>query len=426
MRLFFAFCLFSAGALNASDDGRLILQNIRQKVSAAISRSDNYICAQDLARFYYNAPKACQQPFAGRPQRLLSEDRLKLDVAVSQGSEIYSWHGEQRFAAANVGQVVREGPISSGSFNGYLRNIFTEPEVKFTYRGQSEANGTNLASFDYAVPLPASHYQLQTGKNFVMVPFHGAFSADTDSFELHSLTVSITEEQIPRKADICSVETRLIYQRVIISNHASLLPASFDLLLGSRAGMFTESKGKYSQCREYSGESTLLFDVDATAGQSEAPKLANEPLPAGVHLQIALRGQIDEDSAYAGMPVQAMLTHDVKIAKGVVLQRGAILKGTITRFQIFHRPAHTVAMKLEFSTVSDGGKLYLCNAVREVAPVFSQAPSIGRRGGIPSRGLNEVNGPGDSSIIFTGPHMHLDAHFASLFVTVNLSDSEPR
>ncbi len=54
-------------------------------------------------------------------------DRLRLDVAVSEGNEIFSWHGGSKFSSAGVNGVVKSGPISSGSFVGYLRNIlFTQ------------------------------------------------------------------------------------------------------------------------------------------------------------------------------------------------------------------------------------------------------------------------------------------------------------
>jgi hypothetical protein len=83
-----------------------------------------------------------------------------------------------------------------------------------------------------------------------------------------------------------------------------------------------------------------------------------------------------------------------------------------------------VAIKLEFSTVLDGGRMYLCNAVHEINPLLPQSAPAYQRGGMPSRGMNQVNGPLDDSLVFTNPHMHLDDHFASLFVTVDTSDSD--
>jgi hypothetical protein len=421
MRLLIAFCLFCAGASDAADDWRLALRNVRRKVIEAIGRSDNYICMQDLSRFYYdvsNTALACRQSPAvpSTPPRV--QDRLKLDVAVSQGSEIYSWHGENKFATTTVAQVVREGPISSGSFNGYLRNIFGERGVSFTYRGLAEVNGLGRYSFDYEVPLASSHYQVQAGKHFVLTPFHGSFSANVGNFQLYSLVVTADEDKLSQKADICASETRLVYQSVRIGSHDSLLPASFDLLIGGREGLLTESKGLYSACREYTGESTLHFDIDDTEKAPAGPaKLESEPLRPGIPLQIGLRGQIDEESAYAGMPVEAVLVHAAKIGKGITLPRGSELRGVITRFQIVRKPAHAVVMNLEFNNITDGKTLYLCSAVHEVARPLPPVSSFGRRGSLAAPGMSQLNEPNDGSMIFNRSHLHLDKSFTSFFIT---------
>ncbi len=408
-----------------------MLRQIREKVVEAIGRSDNYICAQDLSRFYYlvdRPSQACQQPPSVPPVPMRVQDRLKLDVAVSEGGEIYSWYGAHKFSANSVGQVVRDGPISSGSFNGYLRNIFGEKGVEFIYKGRQKWDGVDVYLFDYRAPLNASHYELQAGKVFVKAPFHGSFAAKADTFELYSLIVTANGDQIPDKTDICAAETRLVYQVVHIADHNSLLPASFDLLLGGRNGVFTESKGVYSECHEYKGESTVHFDLDDTAAASEAaPELESEPLRPGLYFQIALRGVIDEDSAYAGLPVEATLVRDVRLRKGEMLERGAILKGTITRFEVFHQPAHQVKLSLEFNSITDGKKIYLCNATHEVLPTFQPGyPGVGRRGDMPSAHMAQPKDPGDGSLEFVTPHLHLDKHFTSTFITVSHSEFAER
>ena len=306
--------------LQAADNPDLILDKIHRTVTDAIDRSDNYICAQDLARFYYVMLKeaaSCQESPAVPTTLPLLQDRLKLDVAVSQGDEIYSWHGEHKFSASTVGQVVRDGPISSGSFSGYLRNIFGERGVTFEFRGRSTSEGVAVYNFDYDVPLGISHYALQAGKGFVVTPFHGRFAASATTFELTSLNVIAEGSQIPSKSNICSAKSSLTYQTVQIAGHQSLLPASFDLLMGSRNGVLTDSKGRYSACREYSGESTVHFDVDdSQQSTSTTPELETEPLKGGIYLPIALRSEIDENTAYAGLPVEAVLTHKVRLKKG--------------------------------------------------------------------------------------------------------------
>lgn len=260
----------------------------------------------------------------------------------------------------------------------------------------------------------------------VRTPFHGSFTALAGTFQLYSLTVIADNSEIPRSSDICAAQTKLTYQIVQIASHKSLLPASFDLLVGSRSGLVTDSKGRYSGCREYTGESTLRFDVDATTeGVAAAPQLQSEPLKPGIYLPIVLRSVIDEDSAYAGLPVEAALSHNVKVNKNLVLSRGAILHGTLTRFQIFHQPTHLVAIQIEFNSLSDGDRLYLCNATHEVEQTLIQAPGgVGGRRRMPMpTSVQAGNGQDDDgTLLFSDQHVHLDKGFTSLFTTV----SEPR
>ncbi len=412
-------CLVMPLRLQSEEEWHTILHRIGLTIADAINKSDNYICSQDLSRFYYTAvtaEMACQQPPELPSSPMTMEDRLKLDVAVSQGSEIYSWHGERKFSASSVSDVVRQGPISSGSFNGYLRNIFGERGVQFDFKGRVKTRGNEFFVFDYKVPLAASHYDVQAGKGFERAAFHGSFSARTDSFELASLTVTANGETLSSKANICGAETRLTYQEVKIAGHESLLPASFDLLMGSRAGVFTESKGVYSSCREYRGESTVSFDADDSSAAADQPaELQSEPLNTGLILPIVLRTEIDEDTAYAGLPVEATLQHDVKIRKGEKLMRGATLRGTLTQFQIFHQPAHAVSLMLEFSNITDGNKLYLCDARHWVMTELLQT-TMGRRRMTP--GATRVSDPEDRSLFFQVKHLHL-RNYESAFVTVS-------
>lgn len=424
MRFVVRLCLLCQSAVTAqtsssTDDWHGTLQEVRRKVVEAINRSDNYICVQDLSRFYYSAPNAaaaCRQPPEIPTTPLRANDRLKFDVAVSEGAEIYSWHGEHKFSAGTIGQLVRRGPITSGTFNGYLRNVFGSEGILFTYRGKGSVDGVALYHFDYQVPLAASHYQVQAGKGLELVPFHGSFSARADSFDLYSMVVTANGDEISKRTNVCGVKTSVTYQVIQIAKRDSLLPKSFDLVMGTRDFSVTESKGIYSECREYTGDSTVRFDDVDPSREIAAPTLADlEPLKGGIRFQIALHDTIDEDSTYVGQPVEAVLVRNAKIGKGRMLQRGAQLKGTVTGLLIYNSPAHRVLLNVEFSSIVDGRDLYTCKAVHEVAL------SLPRPGSGPRL---EEDDEEQGTMVFNTPHLHLDKSFTSLFVTVNQSATE--
>lgn len=422
MRFILIGCLLAVFARAQEQlDLHALLNRIGQAVGENISRSDNYICAEDLSRFYFQPPagRSCRATLDLNGDQPIVEDRLKLDVAVSQAAEIYSWHGEHKFSASDVSQLIQHGPISSGSFNGYLRNIFGEPKVRFIYRGESKG----VYTFDYSVPLEASHYRLQAaGSDTVLAPFHGSFTADVGNFQLHSLSV-IADDLAGTAAEICIAQTKVDYREVTIGKHESLLPATFDLAISTKTGVVTDSKGRYSECREYAGESTVHFDMDDAAGGGVGPAVAAEQLKKGVYLPVTFRGLPEEESAFAGMPVEGVLSRNVKAGKDVVLPRGSVVKGTLTKFQIVHQPEHTVQFAIEFNSVTTAqGKQYLCKAIRYVNTTFQPSYKLsGReRGRMGPPSLAPTGGvSGEDASLFETAHLRSKQSFDEVFITVD-------
>jgi hypothetical protein len=355
--------LVAALGLGAAGDD--VLPRIRANVAAQIARATNYECVETIERFYYIVPRregACGQLTAQEKTEPFLSDRLRLDVAVSNNVEIYSWHGANRFTSSRIDSVVHSGPISSGGFVGYLRNIFLEPGIMFIYQGRSSEELGGIHHFDYRVPMQHTLYSIGAGEGGALVPFHGSFSVDVRSLQLTDLTV--VADDIPEKTEVCGVTTQVRYQLARISGFDSLIPASFDLLIGDRRMLFTESRGAYRECREFRTESTLRFDSAEPAGSSSAIAAVDAgTLPADLDLHLGLRTDIDEHS-YAGDPVEAVVLKPVKVKKtGVVIPAGAAVHGVIATLEIHPKPAKHYYLDIEFEHLSFDNKSFTLGAV---------------------------------------------------------------
>ncbi|MFL6414592.1 MAG: hypothetical protein ACJ74Y_02840, partial [Bryobacteraceae bacterium] len=149
----------------------------QQKIARQLSAVANYTCVLTVDRTLYVERKRPASVCDGsdrESERPFMHDRLRLDVAVSEGNEIFSWHGGRKFSSSGVNDVVKSGPISSGSFFGYLRNILFTPGVAISL--DKSASDEKAFKFQYHVPLKSSAYQIHGRKGAFTVPYHGSFS----------------------------------------------------------------------------------------------------------------------------------------------------------------------------------------------------------------------------------------------------------
>jgi hypothetical protein len=339
-----------------------ILQHVKLNVKAQLALSSNYTCVQTIERTYYSLRHACV-PNAnhGKPKEFM-RDRIRLDVAVSEGREIYSFHGENRFTSSRINEVIPNGPTTSGQFVGFLRNIFLTPGVQFTFRGASQFDGTPIYTFSYVVQLLRSTYFLQGATQGSIIPYHGEFSVDAASFELVSLT--ITADEIPLTSGMCSAQTDVKYQMANISGHSALLPASYVLKIESTPGMYTVNSNQYMECREFRGESTLHFTVIDSSAPTDKPRAVDVELPAGLNLEATLDGPIDDENSFIGDPVQATLAEPVSIpTKKQVIPKGARLHGIISELERHSEGANCWLFAVRFDRIESGQGSYITKAV---------------------------------------------------------------
>src|SRR5580700_3794463 len=129
-----------------TEDGADLLSRASEKVLRSIRRLPKYTCLETIDRtFYVPSPEelrphamteapadACLVNRAGHPS-LDAKDRLRVEVAEAGGDEIHSWPGASRFDTRSIGQMIPFGPVSTGSFGGYLADIFHNPSAQIIF-----------------------------------------------------------------------------------------------------------------------------------------------------------------------------------------------------------------------------------------------------------------------------------------------------
>jgi hypothetical protein len=127
--------------------------------------------------------------------------------------------------------------------------------------------------------------------------------------------------------------------------------------------LYTVNRNEYSQCREFRGESTLIFKPVEPVATASTHRVVNEQLPAGLVLEGSLDNPIDDKDSYQGDSVEATLTQPVKRADGkTLIPKGAKLYGVISKLEEHSNGLDFWLLGIKLERAESGEDSYLVNA----------------------------------------------------------------
>lgn len=232
-----ALIVLSMAALARAQDPSEVLTSVREKLLRSIHSIPRYTCIETINREYFyqlkprtlsmtEAPAAsCNQlvPQTVDQLPLVATDRLRLEVAVIDGAEVFSWPGASKFERY-VGDVV-QGPFGTGAFGTYLMSIFDNPGAHFAYVGERTADGHRRFEYAFHVPKKASGFRVT--KNRVVTGYGGSFQVDPANCDLVRMTIETDE--LPPGTGMCRSTTKISYHRVRIGDGDFVLPLESQL-----------------------------------------------------------------------------------------------------------------------------------------------------------------------------------------------------
>jgi len=343
-------------------DSVALLSQARLQIIENIKKLPKYTCLQRVSRSRFEAIPPVRVIGCGYLEDLSSTniqarmmltwtDRFKLDVTVSEGAEIFSWPGDQRFQSEDVDKIAGGGMVGTGDFGPFLMSIFGEGASQCDYFGLEQDHGRALAVYGYHVPTSASHYQIRVGprpKDMATMAYDGKFWIDLQNAELSRMTIEVSNP--PLQPQTCRIETTISYRRARIGDSDFLLPQLTNLKLFDDEFQQYENRIEYASCRQFQSESVFRTDEDTPAGVSEVrrPPVA---IPEGITFKIKLQTKIDSQSSFAGDAIEGRLVNGI----GVGVPAGSIVHGRIVRFEHQYQPSSYFALGLKFHSVEVNG-----------------------------------------------------------------------
>ncbi len=298
----------------------LILARVKAKMAETLRRQPNYTCMETIQRSLRRAP--------ARRYRML--DTLRLEVAIVEGKEMFSWPGAREFRTSDPREMVPSGTIGTGYFAMHARAVFISNVARFTYVGQEEIGGRLCERFDFKVPLMWSGYRLRVEDRSAIVAYSGSFWADAKSYDV--VRLDIHAEQIPPSLGLKAAHTTLEYSRLQIGGHDFLLPQRAVTTLTQLNGDEDRNETLFSDCRQYTGESFISFAPPPEDLPDKPAPPETVELPAGLRFEVALETGI-EDTTPVGTVLEARVTRDVKRKNRVLLPKGARVTGRLLHLE---------------------------------------------------------------------------------------------
>ena len=344
-----AFLLASLGVAQPLAPETVLLGRTRYHMVETLRRIPNYTCLETIERSV-RAPKS---------RRATLVDALRLEVAVVDGKELFSWPGERQFKERDLRELAPGGAIGNGNFALHAKSVFGGNAVRFTYQGREQREGRQVARFTYDVPLQFSGYQIRVGDASAVVPYHGHVVVDADTLDL--IDLEVIADNLPPVLKLQRASDFMHYRRQPIGEAAYLLPVSSEMSMVGLDGAESRNKVTFSACRQYSGESVVRFDdpeptAEAPAPAPAAPRVATE-LPGDLLIETALDDGVAIDQVVTGDPLSLTVRRDARHRKATLVPKGARIRARVAAIDRRAFRGYTAGIGIQIVEIEHEGQI---------------------------------------------------------------------
>lgn len=323
--------------------GTAQLGRITSAMKEMFSHMPNFTCVETIERSQ-RLPRTKKFQFL---------DNLRLEVALVEGKELYAWPGSSKFEERELREMVSgPGAIGTGDFALHAKSIFLSGTADFTYHGLEEVNGRPAHKFHYRVKQERSHYLMRIGEAEGMVGYQGYLWNDEETLDLRKLTMTVDE--IPPHIPMKLAEKLIEYQRMPIGETSYVMPTLMEMTITDLNGAESRNRAVFSACRQYMGESKLVFEEPVETKPAEAPVTLR--LPEGMMVELKPVGSLDVKKSALGDAVQMEVSKAVSKDRQVWLNKGAKVDFRVTLILCPEYPTAHCFVGLKPLRFTDGQK----------------------------------------------------------------------
>ncbi|HMA00229.1 MAG TPA: hypothetical protein VKP66_19980, partial [Steroidobacteraceae bacterium] len=275
-----------------------LIRQVRQRMAENLTALPNYTCLETTDRSVRNQVK----------QKLLFRDKIHLEVAFIEASEMFCWPGSAHFESDLLQQLPQAGASGIGGFGGWTRALFGPSAPNFTYAGECQFEGRHGARYTFRVPLRSSTYVVKFGGGEAVSPYTGSLCLDPEALDIIQLEIRTTLTPPP----VAAISEVIQYGRSRIGAVDFLLPQVDQLTVTDLEGSENRNVTRFTACHEYTSESSVNFDPERTAAPGPQTPAEELQIPGGVSMALRLDTPITFEESAVGDAITARLNRAVK------------------------------------------------------------------------------------------------------------------
>jgi hypothetical protein len=322
-----------------------LVSQVREVAGAMLRRLPNYTCLETLEQ--------TTRPDGQARFRLL--DRVRVEVAYVDGTELYAWPGSPKFETRDIQQVIAgRGAMGTGDFGGHLRATYNA-NMPLRLAAKGTIMGRDAWRFTLSVPVSLSHFEVRVPPEKAIVAY--AVTAWHDAANLALLRFELVATEFPEGFPVRRTSKATEYQTMSVNGVPVRLPAMTELSMTTRDGAESRTISKFSNCREYKGESKLIYEesADEQSGQEhQSPEISS--LNAGLEVQARLDAAVELTQAARGDLLVMTVAKDVFDNGRKVLHAGAKVNARWRYIRCYDRPVSYCFAALKPESFEDGAR----------------------------------------------------------------------
>lgn len=250
----------------------------------------------------------------------------RVEIAVSNGDEIYQRAGDKRFGNERLSDILAENGFSnSGLFHSIARALVAGNDVAIELAGEETLHGEAVKRYHFRLVPGAPGWSIRYGKETGRAGEEGSFFVDSAGSVLRRVAVRAVD--LPRNLRLNQLEAVIDYEPETLAGRAVLLPTNAVVRVEERNGTRRVSRLSFNHCRQFAAESALLASPDEQ-GPGERPA-AMPLLPPGVEVTVALASPISPAAAAANDVIQASVAAPVSVGGRKIVEAGAAVEGHV-------------------------------------------------------------------------------------------------